>query len=258
MIAWLAATGRWPTEMPHSLDGGDLGLSDGDIEAAASKKAAVEKQRQDQSRQITLDGRVLDASPENYNLIVDSIALSIDEGLLSMPAEMAGLAPMPPGPPRGPRAGGRNGITAARRPRLSDMQAAAVGLAGEIVAFAWLRRHYLDITDVFRRSGYRNFVVGDEGDDSPGYDFEVLTPRRRLLFEVKASVGNRWEFELTDTEIRAAGGLRRGDRYHILFVSSVLNSDERAIHLLPNPFSTDAAGLYRTMGAGLRLGFELA
>lgn len=256
-ITWLAATGRWPAGMPLSLDPDDLGLSCDEIESAARGKAEVERRRQDQSRQITLDGSVLDASQENYGSIVASVAASVDPALLAVPARVANMAAVTAGPFR---RGGvtRKGVTAARRPRLSEVQAAAVGLAGEVVAFAWLRVQYEDATDASWRSGYRNIVLGgDEGDDSLGYDFEVLTPRRRLLFEVKASVGDQCEFELTDAEIRAAQGLRRSDRYYVLFVTKVLTSDERALYLLPNPFSTEAVGLYRTMGSGLRLGFDL-
>lgn len=74
------------------------------------------------------------------------------------------------------------------------------------------------------------------------------------MFEVKATVGRRCEFELTDAEIRAAQGLRWSDRYLVLLVSHIPNSDKRAIQLLPQsvPFTANATGRYRTIGSGLR------
>lgn len=256
-IAWLAASGRWPDAMPLSTDPDDLGLSVSDIESAAAKNEEEERQRQDRSSQITLDNTALDASPENYASIIESVQASVAPELLATPARVADLSVVAVVGQRRPGGSG-SGVTSARQPRLSEIQARAVGLAGEVVAYAWLRSQYEDATEASWRSGYRNLVLGGhEGDDGLGYDFEVLTPKQRLLFEVKATVGDRCEFELTDGEIRAAQGLRKSDRYYVLFVTHVLNSDDRAIHVLPNPFIAEAVGLYRTIGSGLRLGFDL-
>lgn len=257
MIDWIDTMGCWPIGMPHSIELSELALSAEEIESATRRKDELERQRQDQTRQITLDDTVLDASQDNYASIFSAVSTSISPTLLAKPARVAELSVVNAGKVRA-NGGKRRGVTAARRPRLSDTQAAAVGLAGEVVALEWLRAQYQGVTESSWRSGYRNLVLGGaEGDDSIGYDFEVLTSRQRLLFEVKATVSDRCEFELTASEIRAAQGLRRGDRYFVLFVTKVLTSDERAIHLLPNPFTADAVGLYRTIGAGLRLGFDL-
>ena len=56
----------------------------------------------------------------------------------------------------------------ARVPRMSDEQRTGVGLIGEVVARAWLERHYANVDWV---SGYRNIVLGDSvGSDSLGYN----------------------------------------------------------------------------------------
>jgi Domain of unknown function (DUF3883) len=135
---------------------------------------------------------------------------------------------------------------------------AAVGLVGEVAAFEWLKANYPDANDASWRSGYRNLLDGAGGDDSLGYDFEVLSRQRRLLFEVKATTGDAVEFDLTDAEIRAAQSVRRTERYHILFVAHALTSDERAIYLLPNPFAAEGIGRYGTLGSGLRLRFDIS
>jgi hypothetical protein len=71
-------------------------------------------------------------------------------------------------------------------------------------------------------------------------------------------VGDAFEFDLTEAEIRAAQTIRRSDRYYILFISKVLNSDERSIYLLPNPLGTEGIGRYRTVGSGLKLRFSVS
>ncbi len=155
------------------------------------------------------------------------------------------------------RGRGGRGTTAARQPRLSPAQMDAVGLAGEVAAYGWLEANYEEFTDASWCSGYRNRIDGTGGDDSHGYDFEILTPRRRLMFEVKATTGAGFEVDLTDLEMRAARGVRRNEQYHILFVAHALTSEERAIYLLPNPLGQQGIGRYRTVGSGLRLKFEL-
>lgn len=256
-LAWFAAVGRWPADMPRTTEPIALGLTIEDVASAARLREEETRRRQDETRQISIDGAKVSAEPENYAAIVDSIRASISPSLLATPPKLAELGLLPPAFGRR-GSSGRRTVTAARRPRLSDVQAAAVGLAGEVVALEWLRSQYDDVTDASWRSGYRNLLLGgDEGDDSLGYDFEVVSRRHRLFFEVKATTGDTCEFELTESEIRAAQGPRRGDRYHVLFVTKVLSSDERALHLLPNPLGTEGVGRYRTVGSGLRLRFSL-
>jgi hypothetical protein len=42
---------------------------------------------------------------------------------------------------------------------MSDEQRMGVGLIGEVIARAWLERHYANVEWV---SGYRNFVLADD------------------------------------------------------------------------------------------------
>jgi len=99
---------------------------------------------------------------------------------------------------------------------------------------------------------------GTEGDDTLGYDIVVDTDKNRLMFEVKATTGDLAEFVLTEVEIVRAQNLKRRERYHILFVSHVLERDLRRIQLLPNPLDPRYGRFYRTIGEGLRYRFNLA
>lgn len=256
-VAWLASVGRWPTGMTRSLDPVVLGIDERDFEAAKRQDDDVARRGREAERRISIDEEQFDAEEANYAAIVDAIRAGVTPALLATPGKIAHLAQMPPAGTGGGGTGAR-GVTAARRPRLSDLQVAAVGLAGEVVALEWLKANYEGATDASWRSGYCNLILGGtDGDDSLGYDFEVLERRRRLLFEVKASLTNVCEFDLTEGEIRAAQSLRRSDRYFILYVTHVLTSDERAVYLLPNPLGTEGLGKYRTVGSGLRLRFKL-
>lgn len=258
-LALLVHGGRWPSEMAPSLDPNEIGIEASDLDEVRETREDEERLRRDAARQISIDGETVSAEQHNYAAIVDAVRHGITPELLAIPPEVADLPAIPPGGRRGGGTGTGPGVTAARRRRLSDVQVGAVGLAGEVVALEWLKANYEDATDASWRSGYRNLVLGgNEGDDSLGYDFEVLQRRRRLLFEVKTSVSDVCEFDLTDAEIRAAQRIRRSDRYYILYVTHVLTGDERRIHLLPNPLGTEGLGRYRTVGSGLRLRFTLS
>jgi hypothetical protein len=253
---WFVRTGRWPTAMMRTLLPTDLGLSENEIEEAKASRDEASRERRDAGRRIKIDGKTLSAEEQDYPKIVAAIEESLSDAFLSTPPNLATLSQqIARGRKRRPTGGG---TTAARRPRLTPTEAAAVGLAGETAAFRWLRKNYPDATEASWCSGYRNQLEGSGGDDRLGYDFEVPTSKGRLLFEAKATTGGAWEFDLTDAEIRAAQSVGRNERYYILFVTHVLNGDERRIYLLPNPFATEGIGRYGTLGSGLRLGFDLS
>jgi hypothetical protein len=256
IVSWLERDRAWPIGMPGTLDPEKIGVTLTEIEEAARVADDAARRRRDADRQIELDGKTVNAEEKNFPAILEAIRAGLSESFLATPAKVSSLAFQPAGKAKGRRRGGR-GTTAARQPRLSPAQMDAVGLAGEVAAYGWLEANYDEFTDASWCSGYRNRIDGAGGDDSHGYDFEILTPRQRLMFEVKATTGAGFEFDLTDVEMRAARRVRRNEQYHILFVTHALTSEERAIYLLPNPLGQQGIGRYRTLGSGLRLKFEL-
>ena len=100
--------------------------------------------------------------------------------------------------------GGRGG----RRQPPEDLRH-VMGLASEWLAFEFLRRRHGDAVDEasWVSSNRVRFFGGDEGDDAAGYDFCVKTPRTEWLYEVKSSLEDTREFELTPNEM--ARGCRR-------------------------------------------------
>jgi hypothetical protein len=187
---------------------------------------------------------------EHLGSLADSVTASLTEELLAQSGRVT-LAKLPSTRPRSGSQSG-SGLAVARMPRMSEEQRTCVGLIGEVIARAWLERHYANVEWV---SGYRNIVLGDDvGSDTRGYDFVVQRAgNRRWYYEVKALVSEApeiAEFELGETEVVAAQ--RHRDTYRVLLVCGVLDSASRRILELPNPLGARGAGRYTLLGRGLR------
>jgi Domain of unknown function (DUF3883) len=97
------------------------------------------------------------------------------------------------------------------------------------------------------------------GNDSAGYDFRVITPRVEWLYEVKATLEDGSEFEITANELRVASGASKDGRrrYRILYVQHVFSPDEWYVLELPNPMGERTRNQFQTVGQGsLRIRFE--
>ena len=66
---------------------------------------------------------------------------------------------------------------------------------------------------------------GSEGNDAAGYDFNVKTPQTKWLYEVKSTLEDSGEFELTANQLRVASGASkdRSRKYRILYVPYVFS-----------------------------------
>ena len=105
------------------------------------------------------------------------------------------------------------------------------------------------------------FFGGDEGDDAAGYDFCVKTPQAEWLYEVKSSLEDTCEFELTPNEMRVAASVSRRSRrrYRILYVPFVFSPDRWLVLELPNPMGDETRGRFKQVGHGsVRFRFEHA
>lgn len=257
LLQWLIGNGHWPEEIGLVVDLGVLGLTDADLEAAGSEADAERRQRERLRNSIELDGALLSALPTDLAVLAEAVERTITPEILGTRLAQASLEPLPrpPGRPPAKRKGGAVNPEGA----LSDAQKVALGLIGEVVTYHWLRAKY-PTGHVRWVSGYRQHVFGGtDGDDTLGYDFEVLTAggREPFLFEVKAG-GSATEFEMSDGEIDVARSRTSRDRYRILFVRNARNSQLRTIHVLPNPFRRQSAELYRLRGRGVRYEFRLS
>jgi len=74
---------------------------------------------------------------------------------------------------------------------------------------AWLERQYGVPREESWKSGLRQHVLANgTGDDSLGYDFLIHHGDRTLLYEVKASTGDRGLFELGDIRDHSGKNVR--------------------------------------------------
>jgi hypothetical protein len=116
----------------------------------------------------------------------------------------------------------------------------------------------MDIDECWR-SSYRDSYLGRSGgDDNLGYDFALLMPSRRQYYEVKASAGDEWQFDLGESEVRMAQrcSADRKSRYRIVFIANVLDRVARRLLVLPNPFSRRGTSRLRMVGTGMRFTFR--
>ncbi|MFD7553240.1 hypothetical protein ACFV9E_01730 [Streptomyces sp. NPDC059835] len=166
----------------------------------------------------------------------------------------AGLTTAPP-VTAAPRSGGPRRYAATGADH-DAMSAQHIGLAGEMVAGEWLRQKFGVPLEESWVSGFRAAVLGDDrGDDSLGYDFVITTADTRHYFEVKASEGDGYEFELGATQVRRARRLAKDETYSVLYISHVRDEEARLLTHLPNPFSPQGLPLYQVTAETCRLRF---
>jgi hypothetical protein len=257
VIGRLVLAERWPAAMPQTLSPADLGIGEAELTAPRTAREEEHRMRDVARRSITVDGKAILIDRENYRTIADAVLPGIDEEFLATSDRATVLEPISGTETRRNQRGTLRvygGLSA-----LSDEQRLGIGFIGELVVREWLRRKYplMDVDECWK-SSYKNAFLGrQDGDDGLGYDFEVLRKSRRILYEVKASTGEDWQFALGESEVRSAQRAS-GDksmRYRILFVENAVHADRRRLFVLPNPFTAKGAHLLRMVGAGMRFRF---
>lgn len=249
----LQRVGLWPERMPQSLEPGALDLTQEDLDRARELQTQ-EKQRRRQ-RQSTVSVGTEEVDAENEAAVAEAVRRTVDDRILQASKRL--------GSPVAPRGAGQKRSKRTRGPYrpsnrgLTDAQRNAVGLAGEIVAFHWLKAQYEEATDESWVSGNRSVVLGGEGDDSLGYDFIVHQRSQSIRFEVKATAGDETAFELTENEMRTAQTATTRTPYRIIFIRNVLDPEQRSLDVLPNPFGQEGRDHYRMKGRGVQFAFDL-
>ncbi|MDC0708745.1 DUF3883 domain-containing protein [Stigmatella sp. ncwal1] len=143
--------------------------------------------------------------------------------------------------------------------QMSDGLKRVVGLIGEILAFRILEKRFGE-TAVGRNawcSKNSSLVFSDnEGDDSLGYDFQVVSDRYTWHIEVKASLDTSEQFELGSSEVRKALELanKRRQRYRILHICNL--NGEPEVRFLPNPYDQNQRDRFIIDEAGMRVRYR--
>jgi len=256
----------WPEGMAQSLETEALGLDPATVEAEANRRQRERERKIIEERSINFAGERLDPGDpsfaERFRLLAEQ-KIDADEGWFER-SRRPRLAEFDEIDSGGRRTGGGVGSGNGRRrqPPPED-QRLAMGLASEWLVFQYLRRRYGDAVDetCWISQNRARFFGGDEGDDSAGYDFCVKTPQADWLYEVKSSLANAGEFELTPNEMRVAASVpaRGRRRYRILYVPFVFSPDRWVVLELPNPMGEESRNRFTQVGRGsVRFRFEMS
>ncbi|UWQ74650.1 hypothetical protein [Leisingera sp. M658] len=96
-----------------------------------------------------------------------------------------------------------------------------------------------------KREAIRRFGALQNGkawSEDLGYDFELKHDRRTWLIEVIPSQGDRCQFEMGVSEVRAAREAARpkaGQRYVVIYVANPATLRATRVDILPNPMSDE-------------------
>ena len=260
IVGWLRRLGHWSQELPISLELATLGLTQDDLAAQSEEAARARWERAHERQSVSLDGRPVSLEADRIDELVEAIRIGISPDLLSTSDRPVSLRVIEEHPKRKRlKDGDADRPPTVRVPkRLTSDQTQLIGFMGELVAYEWLRKRYGSAC--LWRSHYRRHVIndGDIGNDDLGFDIEVLRERRGpLMFEVKATTTDDMAFDLSEREIAVAQANAGHDRYRILFVGRVNDSENRSVFVLPNPLSAEGRGRYRIVGRGIRYELEL-
>ena len=260
LIEWCVKLGLWPEGMDPTLDWHALGIGADAIDAAAKEAKREAEERAAKARSVRVNDRDVDPEHADWTEISAEIAARLSKQVksarLTTPTELALLdkrnnklptkrtpRDVPPGPDRTPQA-------------KKDM----IGRLGELVVYHWLKDRFRN-QDIDKAwvSRFGALHKGKAWSDDLGYDFEVEHDRRTWLIEVKSSQGDRCQFEMGESEVRAARQAARprsGQRYVVIYVANPATSSTTRIDILPNPMSEQADGILRLLGEGARFGFQ--
>ncbi|HLF43082.1 MAG TPA: DUF3883 domain-containing protein [Acidimicrobiia bacterium] len=261
LIEWLDTLDLWPTGMGMTLDPSELGLSVADLDAASSSRSTADDKRRRRRTELKFGEQTFDtANTEGLRELIDAVAASVDDDFpqtRSTPTRLIAVSP-PERRSRGPRTGSGTTPRSYGGPKPTQEQTSAIGLAGEVLAYKWLQAAYKETTPDSWVSANRTFLLGGHaGDDSLGYDFRIARKNETLYFEVKATTTDEYEFDIGESELRAARAARKG-RYRIIFIRSTFVPEERRLLVLPNPLEPDVMTSFAQINQGMRLRFDPA
>ena len=257
-------TGCWPEGMGQTLEAGALGLDPAAVDAEAKRRKREREQKVIDERRFDFAGARLDPGDPSFAKKFQELAeqsIATDDGWFERKRRPI-LAKFDETDDRGRPPSNRVGVgNGRRRERPPKEQRQAMGLASEWLVFQYLRRRYGETVDeaCWISRNRAHFFGGDEGDDTAGYDFCVKTPQAEWLYEVKSSLEDTCEFELTPNEMRVAASVpaRGRRRYRILYVPFVFSPNRWTILELPNPMGERSRNRFKEIGrSSVRFRFE--
>lgn len=258
-------SGAWPSGMPETIDPQRLGLDQSAVREEQERKLREQQEHDRRKRIIQFAGQDLDPGDPSFAASMQSIAeefLAADESWLERSRQRTRLVPINVSGRSGSDGGGGGGANRGKGAgRLTETQKAAMGVTSEWLAYQYLKRRFPGAVgeECWISENRTRFFGGSEGDDSAGYDFLIRTPSVDWMFEVKSTLEDGCEFELTSNELRVASSASRTGRrrYRILYVPYVFSPERWCVFELPNPMDKETHAHFSVVGRGsLRLRFE--
>jgi hypothetical protein len=260
LIAWCVKLGLWPDGMDATLDRDALGIGADAIDAAAKEAQREAEERAAKARSVRVNDRDVDPEHADWTEISAEIASNLTKQVksarLTAPTQLTVLEKQTNKPPTN-----RNPRDVLPGPdRTPQAKKDMIGRLGELVVYHWLKDRFRN-QDIDKAwvSRFGALQKGKAWSDDLGYDFELKHDRRTWLIEVKSSQGDRCQFEMGESEVRAAREAARprsGQRYVVIYVANPATSSATRIDILPNPMSEEADGILRLLGEGVRFGFK--
>ena len=257
----------WPLGMPATLDRTALGLKQTEVEKEEKRRKQERQQKEIERRSIHFAGRSLDTGDPSFAHTLQQVAkdcIARDDAWFERSRQRTRLvefATAAQSRDGGGHQDGRTGGARGRPRQLPEAQRQAMGMASEWLAFEFLRRRHDGFVDetCWVSENRAHFFGGDKGDDGAGYDFRVTTPQATWLYEVKSSLEDAGEFELTANELRVASRASKDGqrRYRILYVPFVFSPERWCVLELPNPMGEATRTRFKEIGRGsVRFRFE--
>jgi hypothetical protein len=265
LIACQQIIQAFPMGMKPTLDSAALGLEGNEVEEEQKRRDKERRRIEVLRRSIFFGGTSLDTGDTKFADRLREVAdryLATDQSWFGRSRQRVRLMTFQePDRQSASSGGGGSGKGRRRAERLTDAQREAMGLASEWLAYQYLHRHYEEYFDenCWVSENRRHFFAGVEGGDGAGFDFLVRTPQADWMYEVKSSLEDTSEFELTANELRVAGGASKDGRrrYRILYIPFVFQPEKWFVLELPNPLGERTRTQFETTGRGsVRLRFE--
>lgn len=260
LINWCKRLGLWPNGMDLTLNHDTLGIGSEAIDAAKKEAQQEADERAAKARSVRVNDRDVDPEYADWTEISTEIADNLSKQVrFKRLGTLSKLAPLEKRTNQQPKDRNPRDILPGQD-RTPQAKKDMIGRLGELVVYHWLKDRFRN-QDIDKAwvSRFGALHKGKAWSDDLGYDFELTHDRRTWLIEVKASQGDRCQFEMGESEVRAAREAARPrsrKRYVVIYVANPATSSSTRIDILPNPMSEEADGLLNILGEGVRFGFK--
>jgi hypothetical protein len=256
----LGRASLWPAGMPTSRDLAELALTSDDLDFEEQEERKRRDRQLKERRSLRFGDTEIEGGVEGWlEAVANAMVPTLDDRSFkerSGPATLQAFGAA--GPPR--RSGRGGGVRGEDPQYLTQEQRDLIGFAGELAAFRYLQSKHRNMRGDHWMTSMGRRYLGLAAVDDRGFDFRVSDSRGFVHYEVKAHSGDPGYVDLERSQVAAAASMRGEgpNRWRILYVANA-RSTSVTVHELPNPYSDEAAKLFRdSHSQGVRLSVRRA